>query len=140
MSSVTVDKGIMFVVESIFQADNGSTPLLLGCQEGQHNIVEFLANQGADVDHCDIVGTTPILAAVQRGHRQVVNLLVKKGVDVNTPTCTSPSRPLLHVATRLGNLGMVVNLLDLGADINAVSEDNRATVLHEAALRGHMVC
>lgn len=101
--------------------------------------MEFLLSRGANPEHCNIAGVTPLLAAVQQRHTNVVNLLLDKGVDVNAPTCTSPSMPLLHVAARLGDLGMVVNLLDRGADIHSVSEEKGLTILHEAALRGHVV-
>eukprot|EP00803_Ostreobium_quekettii_P007331 evm.model.scf_1535.3 EVM.evm.TU.scf_1535.3 scf_1535:22230-35004(+) len=120
------------------QADNGSTPLLLAAQEGHHKMVECLADADANVDHCNIAGLTPLHAAVTRARRKAVDALIDKGADVNAHTCASPSMPLLHVAARLGHVGMVDSLLRRGAVLESLSEERGQTALHAAASEGHL--
>jgi ankyrin repeat protein len=41
----------------------GCSPFLLGCKEGHKEIVQLLAERGADLEASDQRNTTPLLAA-----------------------------------------------------------------------------
>ncbi|CAK9292327.1 unnamed protein product [Gordionus sp. m RMFG-2023] len=85
----------------------GRQPLHYAADYGQAEIIKFLLNQGADINHGllahtkakDSYGITPILAAIWEGHIPVVQLLLEKGAD---KTVLSPEgSKLLDCAEKL---------------------------------------
>lgn len=81
-------------------------------------------------------------AAVQNGNIDIVRRLLNwdRGVNVNTPV---NGATLLHLAVRSGEMDIVKLLLDRGADVNAVSGDEkpyrkRLTILGGALFSGHV--
>ena len=56
--------------------DDGTTPLLISCQEGHGSIVEALLGRGADVNKARTdIGVTPLYVANQEGHTDIVTIL-----------------------------------------------------------------
>lgn len=105
-------------------------------------------------------GETPVMAALYRGHHQVVAALVDAGVvlDVFAASAlgrmedleralTSPALVRsysydgwtpLHLSAFFGQMASAQRLLELGADVNAVSHNSlRNTPVHAATAGGH---
>lgn len=59
----------------------GTTPLHVAAKSGNHSIVHFLLQSGADVNALDISGLTPLYLAVESGHVQTVCILLQAGAD-----------------------------------------------------------
>jgi ankyrin repeat protein len=79
--------------------------------------VEFLVNNGADVNARDAFGDNPLLLASSIS-LDIVQLLVNKGANVNAKNNYEDKTPL-HLASRLRHFDIVKFLVEKGADVNA---------------------
>ena len=66
---------------------------------------------------------------------EIVNTFIKGGMSVNSKDDTGT--PMLNIACRTDNFQLAEQLLDLGADINSVSEDRGYTAVMDAVWRGN---
>jgi ankyrin repeat protein len=57
--------------------------LLAAVREGDHNSVESLLDQGADLETRNAVGDTVLMQAVLNADKDMVQLLLRRGADVN---------------------------------------------------------
>lgn len=101
--------------------DNGTTPLILACQEGRDECVDFLISEGAHVNACDQKGYTALHAASARGCIECIDLLVASGADVGW--ADERGVTALHRAAGNGRIGCAKRLVAVGADVNAASKD-----------------
>ena len=62
--------------------EDGRTPLLIACENGDIRAARNLLNNGADVNRANKKGETPLYVACERGHVDAVRLLLEKGADV----------------------------------------------------------
>lgn len=60
---------------------SGRYPLCYAADYGQTDVIEFLAQRGADVNASDKYGISPLLAAIYEGHTESVRMLLKKGAS-----------------------------------------------------------
>ena len=97
--------------------------------------LNFILDQGADVNVPNSSGYTPIFHAISRGLPDVVRALIDHGADTNA-TRVSDKIPL-HTAASQGHEPIVRLLLEHGADINAIDSDG-ATATHKAITHGHV--
>lgn len=74
---------------------DGNTALHLAVCEGNHRIVEFLLEQGADIDKPDCHGWTPKNLAEQQGHEEIQALFeAKKPCQNNSTINNNNSAPV----------------------------------------------
>lgn len=64
------------------------TPLYIFCKKGDVDAVQFLVNQGADMNVATVNNSgsgrrLPLWGAIQNGHKNVVDFLLQNGVDVD---------------------------------------------------------
>lgn len=71
--------------------------------------------------------------AVQRDNLERIKSLIEQGADIHSVSNLNKDTPL-HVAAQEGSLSAIQQLLDYGAAINALNNDNE-TPLHLAAYR-----
>ena len=75
------------------------TALMLAAQGGHTNIVQYLLDEGADVNKLDAYGSSALMYASSHGHTETVRLLLSYGADVNkqmtTDGCTAQVRATL---------------------------------------------
>lgn len=143
------------------QDSYGHTPLHEAASDGNLDVASALVAHGADTGAHSHSGWTPLHWAVWNRHQPIVRLLLSAGVDANvrvlaengmtgwTPMCWSKPGPLkdagkkpvlsgwtpLHLAAIRGHAGIAGDLLNRGADPNAVA-DSLCTPLHWARLMG----
>ena len=55
---------------------NGQTPIIWAAAKGHSDVVQYLAEKGADLLLCSHTGTTPILAAIKYQHSDIVFYLI----------------------------------------------------------------
>lgn len=99
----------------------GQSPLLLAARFGYEDIVEYLAELGADLTLEShrlgeaAQGKSPIRWATERGHHQVVECLMNHGVDVERQFGSS-QKHLVHIAAKNGHIKIVKLLLAKNSD------------------------
>jgi len=102
---------------------------------GRADVVELLANAGADVNASHpATGLVPLLLAAFGGHAETVRVLLDAGADVSITANNDVS--VLDAAAVGGDTAVVALLLNAGADVNAAAA-NGVTPLFVAASEGH---
>ena len=116
--------------------------------EGDHNAVEKLLADGADVTPMDTLEQTALILCV-RGvsptaedadkRASCTKMLIAAKADVNTPDKYGDTPLCLACMDGSGypKTGVVQALLDGGAEVNVVSDNFKMTPLHWAAVCGH---
>jgi ankyrin repeat protein len=113
----------------------GNTPLVITTNYGVPHLIQFLLDDGADINAwCNEMHGTALHQAATNGMEHIVRLLVDRGADINTHRGNDGSA--LQAAVRRSLGGIVRLLLELGADSNA--RDNVfGNVLQLAAYQGN---
>lgn len=109
------------------------TPLMLACEEEDHDITELLLDRGASTLTQDAAGNNPIHFAVRSRSQACLRRLVSAEADVNAVNHMQET-PLL-IACKLGFHGVSRNLLRAGADPEKANKFG-TTPLDEAASNG----
>lgn len=118
---------VEFLLDEGAQINSGTTTALHYAVQNDHrNVVELLLAKGADVNAKDGAGQTPVDLAIRRNRKEIVELLAAKGAEVTT----------IHTAAGLGDANKVKEFLEQGTDVNA-KDGNGQTALHIAAGNNH---
>lgn len=112
----------------------GTTPLLLACNNGHLATVQALVTRGADVNAMDVRHITPLSAASAQGHSEVVRFLLEHGADFCTSTIKGQTA--LYRACKHGHLAVAEMLVAQGADVDHATRKG-ATPSHVAARHGY---
>ena len=108
------------------------SPLHHACKEHLVEHVRELIKRGADTN-IDLRDGMPLHMATSM---EIVKLLLDNGARVNNASKCGYSP--LHSACGRDNLGIVKEMLDRGADLNAGTAVSRATPLHRACANGNL--
>ena len=118
-------------------------PLTTAVMKNYHDVVEILLDLGADVNlmTCNYIlypgsKINSLYLAAKFGHESILTLLLERGAVVNV-RLASENETVLHAACYRGIPRPVRQLLDYGADVNAVS-DSGVTPLHHATSGGNL--
>ena len=98
------------------QTEEGFTALMAASGMGHKEIVSALLDRGANVNTKDSGTLSPVIIAAHVGNRETVRLLLEGGADPNA-TCSYGS--VLTAAWSSGDLAIVEDVIDKGADVNA---------------------
>ena len=81
---------------------DGTTPLIVTCQEGHVDAARLLLDKGAEVDRAKENGVTPLWIACQDSHVDLARLLLDRGADPSrgTKRGTTPLASRRRKATR----------------------------------------
>ncbi len=109
------------------------TPLMVACEEEDHDIVEILLDRGASTLTHDAMGNRPIHYAVKSRAQACLRRLLSSDADVNA-TNHMEETPLF-VACKLGFHGVSRTLLRSGADPESGNKFG-TTPVDEAAANG----
>ena len=112
---------------------SGQTALSRALYHCNTKAVAVLLKWGASTDILvDEDRSTPMQWAARFGESEIVSLLLKRNVQINDGASAVP----LALAARLCQQEMVAQLIDAGADVEALN-DFGGNALHEAAAAGH---
>jgi uncharacterized protein len=105
--------------------DSGFTPLGLACYFAHENIVKFLVEKGADVNIQSKNGYNifPIHSAALANNLNIVQILLSAGAYPNV--CQKTGLTALHTAAQLGNIELIISLLEQGADITLKTDEGK---------------
>lgn len=115
------------------QDDQGASALLRACGAGQREVAACLLEAAADPTLAAHSGVTPLAAAVAARREALVALLLHQRVAVDQRLPNEATA--LMVAAAMGYPDIAEQLLDAGADVNAVDAAGRCA-LHAAAQFG----
>jgi len=98
------------------------------------DLVDFLMQNGADINAISSTRVTPLHTACHFGHLDMVKLLLKLGLNINASKLdgTIP----IHKASEKGHSHLVEYLISNKANVHAVNEKNM-NCIHLAAKNGH---
>ena len=102
---------------SIKDSELQQTALIVAAQRGHTSIVQYLLDEGAQVDTQDVDGSTSLMIASSLGHSEVVRVLINYGADVNI-LAKEPNSTALMYACLYQRTVCVDLLLAGGADPN----------------------
>lgn len=114
--------------------DYNQTPLMIAARQGYGEMVRFLLRKGADINAV-VEGrcvTTALQASLKAKNSDMFYLLLANGARINAPLAPEGSGELAYAA-RMGNIQIVQELLDRGAEINSAPPVEGRTALQEAA-------
>ncbi|XP_063924177.1 uncharacterized protein LOC135138192 isoform X2 [Zophobas morio] len=126
------------VLENIFQSvdldvdaknDNGVTALHLACEHGSFDIAKLLIKKNANVQALDDNNKNALHYACQAPENSevITKLLIENNVDIN---CQDKwGNTALHFACEYGNIEVIQNLVEGGADVN-LGNSKGENVLH----------
>ena len=90
----------------------GITPLIVACQYGNHYLVNFLLQNGADVDICSLDGNTPLHHLIERVDDCRKPILKKRSPDNPKSDCDhqkSGEQTILKILKELLEYGILQN-------------------------------
>lgn len=99
----------------ILSSDDDPDGLLKATMKGKFNKVQYLINQGVDVNQYNCFNETPLMFAVAKGFYYIAKLLLDNGASVNYRQPRNNSGALL-VAITYNKFNCVELLLDYDAD------------------------
>lgn len=102
--------------------DNYS-PLMVACEEADLTIVQDLISRGAIINKFNDYGNSPLILAAFYGRNDIVQELLNHGASIDS---MSPQRTwtALMAACEQNHLSTVILLLNNGANLNAINNDN----------------
>jgi ankyrin repeat protein len=112
------------------ESNGGQTALMWAIFERHPDVADALIKSGADIHAKSNGGSTALMFAAQQGDEQSTRLLLAAGADPNEKMQMSGFTPLI-IASILGHEGVAVQLLEKGADPDAIDTKGFA-VLHHA--------
>ncbi|XP_063231947.1 uncharacterized protein LOC134536217 [Bacillus rossius redtenbacheri] len=111
------------------QEKEGKTPLFIAAEFNHLEVIQYLAEKGADVNICSRDGYSPLYVALLKGNMEIVHFLKDKAL---VDTGTSNGWTLMHTAATNGHLNVIEHLKTIDADVNACNKYGQ-TPLHIAA-------
>jgi ankyrin repeat protein len=109
---------------------SNKTPLILACYflniSSSYEAIEYIINNGADINVCDKRGYTPLMYLVCKSHNitteliDAIKLLINNGADMNIKSNDSHSALSIACinAVKSGNISILKLLINSGADVN----------------------
>ncbi|KAF6816112.1 ankyrin unc44 [Colletotrichum sojae] len=89
----------------------GATPLKIACRSGYKALVQFLLEQGADIDQLDNDGLTPMATALENQHLAIVTLLLDRGADPRISNRNGTN--IFHLTAQYGDRQLLEKLIKL---------------------------
>lgn len=121
-----------------YESDTGLNSLHQAAEYGHEELIEYLLDNGADVDAKCYQGEAALHLAVNHRHLKIVKTLINKGANINLRASTTGNTPLNNLVGRADCLIDIVKvLLENGASVNERDDRWNQTPLHFASINGN---
>jgi len=101
---------------------DGNTALHYACEEGYHQLLEFLLScEDISIDVTAAMDWTPLHCAANKGRVEAITLLAQQGGDLHRST--RDGNTALHIAAMGGHFEAVKVLTELGCDTKCINDD-----------------
>lgn len=117
---------------------DGITALMTTSVNGHADAVKILIEKGADPTVSDGDGLTPLMNAAENGTVACLEALAAGADKDYLNSFSKTGFTALIIASAHGHKEAVEFLVNAGADVNAVHDDNQVTALMYAAASGHI--
>ena len=114
----------------------GKDALIIAAADNDNKTINFLLENGYNINQIDSLGCTALAAASKNGHVEIVKILLNAGAKTTTGYLSYFGDPLL-VACEKGHIEVVKILLQAGANVNVVDISSFDTALMKAIKNGH---
>jgi len=119
----------------------GCSAIFYAAFYGRDEIVNYLAESGADLDATNLTGETAIFWAIERNHSSTVELLVDKGANIDI--ADNKGMTALLKACKIGSVKLVSILVEKGnPNVNKITKNTECSdgtcPLFEASAAGHV--
>ncbi len=122
-----------------FQDANQKSPVRWAAENGHLKVVEYLAEQGANLDLQDKHKQYgPIHFATKNGHEDVVKCLMRYGADVNHCTKNGEGDHPIHLAVKSGHPKLVTLYLERNIALRDLKNGDWYAPIHLAAVYGRV--
>jgi ankyrin repeat protein len=106
-----IDKNPLHPIDE--QDKYGKTPFIYAAQNNYVNMLEFLREEGADINIIDTHGNNALGLAIGCGSFDAATYLLNLDVSANS---TFNGQSIIHLAILAENIDIIEKLLDCGAD------------------------
>jgi ankyrin repeat protein/L-ascorbate metabolism protein UlaG (beta-lactamase superfamily) len=117
------------------KTEDGRTPLHVAVMGGHQELMEFLIQEGANIDALDNEERTPLLNAIIFKKPELAHILIKRGADVKIKSKEGANA--IIYALFFGPEDLIEPILDSGQDVNERYEGG-VTMMQGAAAMGHI--
>jgi len=124
---IAAQRGFLELVQSLLELNvdmrlkdrSGRTALFYAIEANNENVdvVSFLLDHGADLNHESQERATPLLRAVERGYYGITKMLLEKGANLHTGFDGSGDTAL-HLAVKRNDKRIINLLFEYGCDPN----------------------
>ena len=134
------------------ETEDGTQAIHFACHSGNLSLVQLLVDHGAQLGSVNKSGESPFMWACASGHLDIVLYMHEKYVELQQKGGDEDEvdggsvdpfakgihgHNALHYATQGGHIDVVVQLIQIGLDVNSRDAED-GTPLHGAALKGFM--
>lgn len=98
--------------------------LFEGARTGNLPLVIQALDRGVDINTVTPTGETALCVAIENGHKNIIDTLLARGAQVNVPDVGRQTAlaQAVHYAYKYDYLDLIIELLDRGADVSALSQ------------------
>ncbi|KIC74673.1 hypothetical protein DB42_AZ00280 [Neochlamydia sp. EPS4] len=128
---------ILIAAGSELDFSGSHTPLTAACSVGDLSLVNYLIEQGANVNTVDQSNQSPLYHACNEAqiHFDIIHSLISAGANLHQTT--DDNQTCLHTASEKGNVEVVNLLIQQGIDVHVLDKTGRSALHYACCVNGN---